>query len=131
MLALVSPRAALSAVALGLAGAALGYGAFVAFRAWQRSRITPEERERRRRAELVRYGKLTDATLVEINPDVLVYSYVVRGVEYTASQDVSSLRGRLPAELGLAVSVRFNARIPANSIVLAEEWSGLHRAKVG
>jgi hypothetical protein len=114
-------------VAVALAGA-LGY------RAWRRSRVTPEERERRRRAALVGHGKLTDATLVEINQNVLFYSYVVRGVEYTASQDISGLRAHMPSELGLgvgSVSVKFDAKIPANSIVIAEDWSGLHTAKVG
>jgi len=117
--------------ALACAAAAVGIGAYVGFRAWQRSRVTPEERERRRRADLVRGGKLTDATLVEISQDVLYYSYVVRGVEYTASQDVSALRALVPNELGLSASVKFDARIPANSIVVAEEWSGLHGTKAG
>jgi hypothetical protein len=40
----------------------------------------------------------------------------------------------MPSELGLgvgSVSVKFDAKIPANSIVIAEDWSGLHTAKVG
>jgi len=123
----------MQAVAIALAAFAAGLGAVVGFRAWRRSRVTPEERERRRRAELVGHGKLTDATLVEIGQDVLYYSYVVRGVEYTASQDISGLRAHMPSELGLgvgSVSVKFDAKIPANSIVLAEDWSGLHAARV-
>jgi hypothetical protein len=125
---------AMKAVALALAGVAVALGAMVGYRAWQRARVTPEERERRRRAVLVGRGKIADATLVEIREDVLFYSYVVRGVEYTASQDISALKARMPSELGLgvgSVSVKFDARIPANSIVLAEDWSGLHAAKVG
>jgi hypothetical protein len=58
----------------------------------------------------------------------LFYSYAVRGVEYTASQDIALLAGKLPPG-GLspngAVSVKYDARNPANSIVVAEEWSGL------
>jgi hypothetical protein len=125
---------AMKAVALTVAGVAVALGAMVGYRAWQRSRVTPEERERRRRADLVGHGKLTDATLVEIRENVLFYSYVVRGVEYTASQDISGLRKHMPSELGLgvgSVSVKFDASIPANSIVLAEDWSGLHAARVG
>ena len=125
---------AMKAVALALAGVAVALGAMVGYRAWQRARVTPEERERRRRAVLVGRGKIADATLVEIREDVLFYSYVVHGVEYTASQDISALKARMPSELGLgvgSVSVKFDARIPANSIVLAEDWSGLHAAKVG
>ena len=134
MPALAVSFTAMNAVALTVAGVAVALGATLGFRAWQRARVTSEERERRRRAALVGHGKLTDATLVEIREDVLFYSYVVRGVEYTASQDISGLRALMPSELGLgigSVSVKFDAKIPANSIVLAEDWSGLHAARVG
>jgi hypothetical protein len=113
---------ALGAILVALAGA-LGY------RTWKASRITPEEIERRRRAELVALGKTGDALLVEFRDPFIFYSYDVRGVEYTASQDVTLLRDRLTgdlAELG-PVSVKYDARNPANSIVVAEEWSGLRK----
>jgi hypothetical protein len=97
------------------------------YRAYQRSRVTPEERERRRRAWLVAIGKMGDAMLVEVRDNLVFYSYDVRGVEYTASQDISLFLGRLPDGLCTtgAVSVKYDARNPANSIVVAEEWSGL------
>jgi hypothetical protein len=120
------------AVALGMVVAAMALGAALGYRAWKRARVTPEERERRRRGALVAYGKLTDATLVEIREDALFYSYLVRGVEYVASQDVAALKAHMPDSLGLgvsSVSVKYDARNPANSIVLAEEWSGLHGIK--
>jgi hypothetical protein len=69
-----------------------------------------------------------DATLLEIRGDFLLYSYAVRGVEYTASQDLSALQSQLPPDLTSVVGtvlVRYDARNPANSIVLAEDWSGL------
>ena len=134
MPALAVPLWALQAGALTAVGVAVALAGARGYRAGRRSRVTPEERERRRRAALVGHGKLTDATLVEINQNVLFYSYVVRGVEYTASQDISGLRAHMPSELGLgvgSVSVKFDAKIPANSIVIAEDWSGLHTAKVG
>jgi hypothetical protein len=96
-------------------------------RAWLRSRISPDEKERRRRLMLLSAGKRGDANLVEIREGLLIYSYLVRGVEYTASQDVSKLALFVPgdvASLG-AICVRYDPRNPANSIVLAEEWSGL------
>jgi hypothetical protein len=98
------------------------------FRAWRASRVTPEERERRRRALLVSIGKMGDATLTEVREEFVFYAYLVRGVEYTASQDVSALRAKVPMDLSSvnAVSVRYDPRNPANSIVVAEEWSGLH-----
>ena len=97
------------------------------YRLWSKSRITPEERERRRRAWLAATGKSGDATLVEFRESLIFDSYAVRGVEYTASQDISKLADRVPPGLNAAASVmvRYDARNPANSIVLAEEWSGL------
>jgi len=99
----------------------------IMLRAWRASRVTPDERERRRRAMLLAVGKMGDATLLEIRADLLLYSYAVRGVEYTASQDISKLRNYLPSapsSFGPAL-VKYDPRNPANSIVLAEEWSGL------
>src|SRR5438477_260815 len=72
-------------------------------------------------------GNIGDATLVEIRPDHIFYCYAIRGVEYTASQDVSRLSGKVPADLFAlgTVSIKYDPRNPANSIVVAEEWSGL------
>jgi len=119
------------AVTIALAGVLAVLVAIIGYRAWQNSRVTPEERERRRRAILVRQGKMGDATLVEIRDDLLFYSYLVRGVEYTASQDVSTLRQQIPGDLSNvgALSVKYDARNPANSIVLAEEWSGVRTSR--
>jgi len=76
---------------------------------------------------LVARGKMGDATLVEIRDDLIFFSYSVRGVAYTASQDVSALRDHLPRDFSdlIAVAVKYLPQNPANSIVLAEEWSGL------
>jgi hypothetical protein len=122
---------AVRAVALALAGALLATGAVLGYRAWRRSRITAEERERRRREALAARGKMADAELAEIRDDVLFYSYGVRGVEYTASQDVTTLQEYLPrdySEVG-PVAVKYDPRNPANSIVVAEQWSGLRVRK--
>ena len=122
----------LEAVGLIVCGAAAGI-AFAIYRIRKRRRIPPEERERRRRTALAATGKITDATLVEIREDALFYSYLVRGVEYTASQDISALRPRMPSGQGLGlgpVAVKYDARNPANSLVLSEEWSGLRGVKV-
>ena len=124
----MAAEAVLLALAVGLAA----LGALIGYRAWKRSRITPEERERRRRAALVGRGKMSDAMLVEIRDDLLFYSYGVRGVEYTASQDVSMLKEQMPPDFSTidAVSVKYDPKNPANSIVLAEQWSGLRASKV-
>jgi len=102
--------------------------AIMGYRSWRSSRVSPEERERQRRAALVTRGKMGDATLMEVREEHIFYGYIVRGVEYTASQNVSSLKEFVPADLAslAAVSVRYDPRNPANSIVLSEQWTGLH-----
>jgi hypothetical protein len=115
-------------VTLALAGVLVVLVAIMGYRAWLASRVSPEERERQRRAVLVAHGKMGDATLTEVREDHLFYAYLVRGVEYTASQDVSLLKQYVPPDLSqlAAVSVRYDPRNPANSIVLSEQWTGLH-----
>lgn len=105
----------------------------IGYQAWRRSRVTPEERERRRRDALVATGKMGDATLMEVRDDLLLYSYDVRGIEYTASQDIALLKQYMPSDLSAlaSVSVKYDARNPANSIILAERWTGLRTRKVG
>jgi hypothetical protein len=114
-------------VTLALGAVLVVLAAVLGYRAWKSSRLTPEEIERRRRADLVAQGKMGDAFIVEFRDGHLFYSYAVRGVEYTASQNVAGLTARLPEDLSALgpVSVKYDARNPANSIVVAEEWSGL------
>jgi hypothetical protein len=98
-----------------------------------RNRPTAEELERRRRAVLQRDGKMGDGEIVDVDEDSasIVYSYSVAGVIYTASQDLSVLQTLIPRDVMTMVgpvSVKFDPRNPANSIVLCEGWSGLrHR----
>ncbi|HEX3877470.1 MAG TPA: hypothetical protein VHW24_10820 [Bryobacteraceae bacterium] len=100
--------------------------AAIGYRTWKASRISPEEVERRRRAVLVAQGKINDAQVVEFRDGFIFYSYAVGGVEYTASQDLTFLPAQPPKDFSsLSVSVRYDPRNPANSIVAAEQWSGL------
>jgi len=121
------------AVTLFLAGVLAALVAVAGYRAWKSSRITPAERERLRRAALAERGKVGDASLVEVRGELVFYSYAIRGVEYTASQDVSMLHDYLPTEDALSgpVWVRYDPRNPANSIVLAEGWTGLRSKPQG
>ncbi len=105
-----------------------------------RKRPTPQEIERQRRLAIHQEGKLGNGQIIDVmtEPNTtkppttsIFYSYSVAGVIYTASQDVSDLQEKLPADrmsMVGAVSVKFVPRNPANSIVLCEEWTGLrHR----
>jgi hypothetical protein len=116
----------LTLVILGTMGAGvLGLVARLALRMMQ---ANPEKRERKRRLELHLHGRLGDALITGATEEMLYYSYSVAGVQYEASQDVSGLRDRLPAEperlIGPA-SLKYAPRNPANSILICEEWSGL------
>ena len=119
-------------VTLALAVVLVVLLAVIGYQAWKRSRITPEERERMRRDALVAAGKMGDATLIEVGDDLLLYSYDVRGIEYTATQDIALLKQYMPSDLSAlaSVSVKYDARTPANSIVLAEHWTGLRIHKL-
>ena len=93
-----------------------------------RLRGTPEKRERKRRLSVNLHGRLGDATITETTGDTLYYSYCIRGVQYTASQDISTLRDRLPAapeHLIGWVALKYVSNNPANSILICEDWSGL------
>ena len=85
-------------------------------------------RERKRRLHLHQRGRLGDAIITEANESIIYYSYSVRGVQYTASQDVGSLREHLPSDperlIGVA-GLKYATNNPANSILICEEWSGL------
>jgi hypothetical protein len=95
------------------------------------SRITPAQRERNRRLAVNRHGRMGDATVIDVRDCTLFYSYEVRGVEYTTSQDATELQNWLPAETSNLigpVGIKYSARNPADSIVICEEWSGLRAA---
>ena len=115
------------AATVALAGVLVFLVGLLGYRKWKESRVPPEERERQRRAELMEHGKMGDGNLVELREHLVLYSYAVRGVEYTASQDVAHLTSYLPAEISLTepIAVRYDPRNPANSIVVSEQWSGL------
>lgn len=130
--ALAWPYTGAQTAAMAAAAVLVALAAVVVYRAWKASRVTPEERERRRRAALAGNGKLADAMLVEVRDDFLFYTYIIRGLEYTASQDISVLRDRVPQDLSTlgVAAVKYDPKNPANSIILAEAWSGLRSRKV-
>ena len=124
-----------AAVVFAVAGLAMG-GYFLL----RSSPLTPDEREQKRRAHLSQTGRVTEARIIETLEDdserergesgisLLRYSYEVRGVEYQASQDVRFYEQRIDLSkvaAGQPASVKFDPQNHANSILLAEDWSGL------
>jgi hypothetical protein len=94
-----------------------------------RIRRKPKDKEQRRRLQVNSNGRLGDATILEITDDAIFYEYSVRGMTYTASQDISKLRELIPGDperlIGRPASLKYSYQNPANSILLCEEWSGL------
>ncbi len=82
-------------------------------------------------------GRITDGTVIDVNEmqmngsgelQLLIYHYDVAGVSYEASQDVSSLRHMVDlhsCRAGLMTSIKYDPGNPGNSIVIAENWTGL------
>lgn len=60
---------------------------------------------------------------------LLYYTYAISGVTYETAQDVTGLEERLHLTriaAGQIASVKYDPSNPSNSILLADDWSGLH-----
>jgi hypothetical protein len=122
-----------------LAAAGLCVGGVIA---WSklRKRPTEEEVERQRRQHLVKEGRIIDGTILDISEvdagqsgraggmQLILYKYEIAGVVYECSQDVTNLKDYVnihECRLSFPCSVRYDPHRPANSIIVAENWSGL------
>lgn len=121
------PLIAIAAVGLTLAAGA-----------WARSRRkTPEQRERERRSRISETGRITDGTVIDVSHlnvngpgemQLLIYQYDVAGVSYEASQDITHMRHMVDlhsCRIGLPASIKYDPANPSNSIVIAENWTGI------
>ena len=143
-LPLRSPRV-LAAIGVGVV-TAVGVASYVLMR----RKPTAEEIERERRDQLARSGRITDGTIMDTmirearsadsevsetsvqpdgsgsTPDIIVYNYRIAGVTYECAQDVTTLAEHVHGiRTDLPIQVRYAPHNPANSIVVAETWSGL------
>jgi hypothetical protein len=60
---------------------------------------------------------------------LVCYSYSISGVSYETAQDVTGLEARACLErlaAGQHASVKYDPANPGNSILIADDWSGLH-----
>src|SRR5258708_4417670 len=92
------------------------------------ARQTAAQREKRRRLMVNRTGRMGDATISDVRDSVLYYSYVVRGVAYTTSQDASDLKQLLPPDTSVLIGpagLKYAPGNPGNSILICEERTGL------
>jgi hypothetical protein len=122
-----------------LAAAGICLGGVAVYMA-MRKRPSAEEMERARRDYLVQTGRIIDGTLLDISDldaaesgrdigmQLILYKYEIGGVVYECSQDVTLLRDMVniyDCRLGFPCSVRYDTHKPENSIIVAENWSGL------
>ncbi len=106
----------------------------------RRKRPSAEELERERRLTLVKTGRIIDGTVLDISDldeaesghpgglQLILYKYEISGVVYECSQDVSALRNFVDiyaCRLSFPCSVRYDPHQPENSIIVAENWTGL------
>jgi hypothetical protein len=122
----------------------------------RRKPVDASEIERQRRAYLNKVGRIVEGQVLEISEHtipaddakrsgsfakraaaaptngiqrLLYYTYSISGVTYETAQDVTGLEERLHltrAAIGQTASVKYDPSNPSNSILLADDWSGLH-----
>jgi hypothetical protein len=74
-------------------------------------------------------AKITAAAATNGTQRLIYYTYSISGVTYETAQDVTGLEERLHlkrAAVGQTASVKYDPSNPSNSILLADDWSGLH-----
>jgi len=124
------------AISLAAAGVAALAGALAWFWFKLRRRRDPAELERLRRLEVNRQGRISAGRILEFvesqaggsSARLLIYQYEVAGVTYEAAQDITPLPdvAALAAHLpGQTVSVKYDPKRPANSIIACEDWYGI------
>lgn len=136
------------------AAAAVGAAAGL-FIFWMRRQPgSPDAIERERRAFLNKIGRICEGQVIEMVegsgplesppplpslarksiPDNLVgrklvcYTYSISGVTYETAQDITGLEQRVRLDrlaAGQPASVKYDPSNPSNSILIADDWSGL------
>ena len=138
-------------VAIG--GGAIAALAMIAY-AFFRPAVDPEETERRRRLHLNQIGRIAEGQVVELvehppeakesrkrlfggdarplearrSRHLVSYSYSISGVTYHTAQDITGLQGQIHFErlvAGQPASVKYDTANPSDSIIVADDWSGL------
>ena len=137
------------------AGAAVVLIAGTLIYKWKNKPPTVDEIERRRRLHVNQVGRIAEGRVIDLmkqeipadeqrvlgvfkksngaGPNVtrqmICYSYSISGVTYETAQDVTGLEARvMPHKLiaGQPASVKYDPSNPSNSILIGDDWSGLH-----
>ena len=135
-------------------GGALIAGVAMIVYAFLRPKVDQEAEERRRRLHLNQIGRIAEGQVVglveqapeskptgkklfgnkahalaELRPRRLVsYSYAISGVTYQTAQDITGLDSQIRLERmvpGQPASIKYDPANPVDSILVADDWSGL------
>jgi len=139
-------RIVAGAAVVGLAGS------YALYRRFHRP-PSSEEVERRRRLRINQIGRIVEGQVTQLlevpaaqpksrgllrsknalTPEdgrkLVCYSYSISGVTYETAQDVTGLEERVRLNrlaAGQPASVKYNPSNPTDSIVVADDWSGVH-----
>jgi hypothetical protein len=122
--------------------------------AFAHPKVDPEEAERKRRLHLNHIGRIAEGQVVELSeqpatqveerrrllgshpktlPDLrprhmVSYSYSISGVTYHTAQDITGLESQVQFQrlmAGQQASVKYDPSNPSDSILVADDWSGL------
>jgi hypothetical protein len=136
-----------------VAGAAVAGFSLIAY-AFFRPTVDPEEVERKRRLHLNQIGRIAEGQVVDLaeheadprpaqrglfgsKPQPLAvnrlrhlvsYSYAISGVTYQTAQDITGLESQVRMErlvAGQPASIKYDPSNPVDSILVADDWSGL------
>ncbi|HYL86617.1 MAG TPA: hypothetical protein VE263_20500 [Candidatus Angelobacter sp.] len=135
-------------------GGAFVAGVAMIVYAFLRPKVDQEAEERRRRLHLNQIGRIAEGQVVELvehppeakkapkglfgagarplvdlRPRHLVsYSYAISGVTYHTAQDITGLESQIRLERlvpGQPASIKYDPSNPVDSILVADDWSGL------
>ncbi len=138
---------------LALVGGCVAAIALIVY-AFVRPAVDPQAEERKRRLHLNLNGRIAEGQVVELaehpapvvearwrllgsrsrpladnGPRHLVsYSYSISGVTYQTAQDITGLESQVRFErlvAGQPASVKYDPANPSDSILVADDWSGL------
>lgn len=121
--------------------------------AFAHPKVNTEEVERKRRLHLNHIGRIAEGQVVELSeqpapveehhgllgsrtkrlPDLrprymVAYSYSISGVTYHTAQDITGLESQVQFDrlmAGQQASVKYDPSNPSDSILVADDWSGL------
>ena len=128
-------------------------GIGILFYAFFRPSADPEEAERKRRLHLNQIGRIAEGQVVELmehpseetpapkalfgsrarplgsrSRHIVSYSYSISGVTYQTGQDITGLESQVRLErlvAGQPASIKYDPSNPVDSILVADDWSGL------